>query len=128
MSTRLARLVRLVRTWRTWRMLLLVPAVSCAGDEGCQPARDGRCQFPFVMNNMTLHSCTWYRSYGTGGYPWCATQGEAGVQEISDLIRSRCSRTLPADQFLFQPGSLPAGLRAAHLVPGVQAGLLLLRQ
>lgn len=52
-------------------MLVLVQAVSCAGDEG-----EG-CQFPFVFNNVTLHSCTWYRSYGTGGYPWCAT--EAGV-------------------------------------------------
>ena len=58
-------------------MLVLFQAVSCAGDK-CQPSQEGNCQFPFVMNNITLHSCTWYRSYITGGYPWCATKGGAG--------------------------------------------------
>ena len=59
---------------RMWRVLVLFQAVSGAGDERCQPAPDGRCQFPFVMNDITLHSCTWYRSYSTGGYPWCASE------------------------------------------------------
>ena len=70
-------------------MLVLLQAASCAGDAGCHPAQDGRCKFPFVMNNISLRACTWYRSYGTAGYPWCATEGgDRRCFLLSDLILS----------------------------------------
>ena len=74
---------RLMMLWRMWMVLVLFQAVSC---EDCKPTQTGKCQFPFVMDNVSLHTCTWYRSYLTGGYPWCSTEGETEQEMIPGLL------------------------------------------